>query len=189
MTTLGPEEFAAQLRDFCYTAFRLELQRQYREQGEPEAVEKFLSGRPEPAPANPGLRAWYAQVAQQTSEGRRVERVRVHDVPPTDYQRWERWIDTWNVEAGETIHYVPRDRAHQIGLLPGAGGLMPATEDRAVDWWLLDSNRLVIMRFDEVGNRTHNELVADPAIVVKACAWRDLAVHHSARSELRSAVT
>ncbi len=193
MTVLRPAEFAAQLRDFSFTAFRLEFQRQYREAGEPEAVQKFLAGRPDPAPANPGLRDWYNQVAEQTTAGRRIERVRIHDDPPTAYQRWERWIDTWNRDAGEVIHYLTRQQAHAVGLLPAAGALIPgddATGD--VDWWLLDSNRLIMMRFDEVGQRIHNQLVVDPATVVKACAWRDLAVHHSARGEhreLRSAIT
>jgi hypothetical protein len=189
VTTLDPTEFAVQLRGFSYTAFRLELQRQYHEEGEPEAVAKFLAGHPEPATANPGLRDWYAQVEQQTSQGRRVERVRVHDDPPTDYQRWERWIDTWNVDAGETIHYLTRDRAQEIELLPAAGTLNPSRAAGAVDWWLLDSNRLIVMHFDEVGRRLHNELVVDPAMVVQACAWRDLAIHHSAPSGLRNAVT
>lgn len=99
-------------------------------------------------------------------------------MPPTDYQRWERWIGRWNVEAGEKMHYLTRAKAYEIGLLPAAGD---------VDWWLLDSSRLIMMWFDEVGHRISNELVTDPATVVQACAWRDLAVHCAAPDNARSA--
>jgi hypothetical protein len=179
VTALTEAEFNAALAAFKHTAFRLELQPAYREPAEQDTVAKFLAGEPERPTEVASLRAWFDQVAEQTKLGKRVERVRVHDAPPTDYQRWERWIDSWNIAAGEIIRYVIRARAHEIGLLPAAG-------DR--DWWLLDSNRLIVMEFDEVGHRIHNELVTDPAVVVQACAWRDLAVHYSAPSVARSAV-
>jgi hypothetical protein len=105
-----------------------------------------------------------------------MERVRVHDDPPTPYQQWERWVGSWNIRAGETLRYMTRARAHEVGLLPAAGD---------VDWWLLDSNRLIAMRFDTQGRRVATELVRDPATVVQACAWRDLAVHHSTRDDAR----
>lgn len=178
MTALTQDQWAEQLRTFRYTAFRLELQPAYREDYETDTVARFLAGNPEHPTASAGLREWFAQVAEQSAQGKRVERVRIHEDPPTAYQRWERWIDPWNIEAGENIRYLTRARAHDIGLLPGAG---PG------DWWLLDSNRLMVMHFDAVGNRIRNELITDPAIVVQACAWRDVAIHYSAPSMTRSA--
>ena len=177
--TLTPDEFGPAVQSFRYTAFRLELQHAYREPGEPETVAKFLAGTPEPPTEVEGLRLWFDAIARQTAQGKRIERVRVHEDPPTGYQQWERWIDPWNVAAGETMRYLTRQRAHEIGLLPAAGD---------IDWWLLDSDRLILMHFDEHGNRIHNELETEPSIVVQACAWRDLAVHYSAPSEPRSAV-
>lgn len=177
-TPLTDDEFAEQLRTFDHTAFRLELQLAYAEPSEHDTVAKFLAGDPEPPTEVPGLAAWFKQVTELTQQGKQIERVRVHEDPPTDYQRWERWIGRWNVEAGETIRYLTRARAHEIGLLPAAGN---------VDWWLLDSSRLIMVRFDEVGHRISNELVTDPATVVQACAWRDLAVHHAAPDNARSA--
>jgi hypothetical protein len=179
VTALTQAEFSAALRTFDHTAFRLELQPAYREPTEQETVAKFLAGEPESPTEVAVLRAWFDQVSELTSLGKRIERVRVHDDPPTDYQRWERWIGSWNIAAGETIRYLTRPHAHEIGLLPAAG---------TQDWWLLDSNRLIVMRFDDIGRRIHNELVTDSATVVQACAWRDLAVHYSAPSEARSAV-
>jgi hypothetical protein len=68
------------------------------------------------------------------------------------------------------MRYLTRQRAHEIGLLPAAGN---------TDWWLLDSSRLIAMHFDDEGHRIKNELITDPAVVIQACMWRDLAVHHS----------
>ncbi|GIG62281.1 hypothetical protein Lfu02_66530 [Longispora fulva] len=131
---------------------------------------RFLAGDPQPPTEVPELADWFTQVAKLTGQGKRIERVRVHEDPPTDYQRWERWIGTWNTGAGETIRYLTRRRAHEVGLLPAAGNF---------DWWLLDSHRLIVMRFDDTGHRLSNELITDPANLVQALAWRDLAVRHS----------
>lgn len=169
-------EFSEALATFEHTAFRLELQPAYAEPCEAELLAAFLRGeRPEPGMVVPELRQWYTQVGNQTVNGKRVERVRVQEDPPTDYQRFERWLDRWNLKAGETMRYMTRQRAHQIGLLPNAG---------ATDWWLLDSVRLIVMWFDDEGHRIQNILTTDPADVIKACKWRDLAVHHSVQVHL-----
>jgi hypothetical protein len=167
---LTEDEWVEHLATFEHTAFRLEHQREYWEPTEKATIERFLAGDPEPPDQVPALKAWFDAVAAHTSTGRRVERVRVIDDPPTGQQQWERWISRWNRAAGETIRYLSRKRSHEIGLLPAAG---PA------DWWLIDSCRLVVMRFDDAGRRIENELITNPARVVQACAWRDLAVHHA----------
>lgn len=168
--TLTEAEWARAITDFEHTAFRLELQPRYDEPGEAEAVQRFVGGDRSLPVDDPEEQAWLAYVEDRTSQGQRIERVRVVEDPPTDYQRWLRWVSQLTVAAGEAQRYLTRARAHEIGLLPAAG-----TED----WWLLDSCRLVVMRFDSHGRRIENELVTDPARVVRACAWRDLAVHHS----------
>lgn len=165
---LTPAEFGEVLHDFKHTAFRLELQDQYLEDVEADLFAAFLRG--EPYPPTEIYQDWYDQIADHVAKGRRVERVRVQQDPPTDYQRFERWLDRWNLAAGETMRYLTRQRAHEIGLLPAAGN---------TDWWLLDAQRLIVMHFDGEGHRIHNELVTDPAKVTQACTWRDLAVHHS----------
>lgn len=175
---ITPEEFADQLANFEHTAFRLELQLEYREPSEADTLARFLAGDPQDPTEVPGLAAWFEQVRGIVASGRRMERVRVHEDPPTPYQRWERWIGAWNIRAGEHMRYLTRARAHDIGLLPAAGW---------TDWWLLDSNRLIAMPFDSDGNRLTDELVTDPAAVVQACAWRDLAVHHSTLENIQGA--
>lgn len=176
--TLTEEAFAEQLRTFEHTAFRLELQPVYREGAEEDAFAKFLAGAVEPPTEVAAMRQWFAQVSQLTAQGKRIERVRVQDDPPTEYQRWERWVGEWNIAAGESICYLTREQAHAVGLLPAVGDH---------DWWLLDSSRLIVMSFDGGGHRTRTEMVTDPGTVVQACAWRDLAVHYAVPGESRKA--
>jgi hypothetical protein len=175
---LTEDEFAEVLHSFEHTAFRLELQRAYAEPSERDTLAKFAAGEPEPPTEVPILRHWYERVQAHTQQGKSIDRVRVHEDPPTGYQQWERWIGAWNADAGETIRYMTRQNAFEIGLLPAAG-------DR--DWWLLDSNRLIVMFFDESGVRYRNILVTDPAAISQARAWRDLAVQNSALDRNRDA--
>jgi hypothetical protein len=170
-------EFGSALASFEHTAFRLEFQDGYAEPCEADLLAAWRNGHPFPATEVPELRDWYEQVSRQVLEGKRVERVRVQPDPPTDYQRFERWLDQWNLAAGEVMRYLTWQKAHEIGLLPENHFLLN-------DWWLLDSGRLLVMEFDEEGRRIGNELVTDPATVVQACKWRDLAVHHSVQVHL-----
>jgi hypothetical protein len=180
-SALSADEFAAALATFDRTAYRLELQREYREPCERETVRRFLAGDPQPPTDVDELRAWFSQVAALTGRGRVVRRVRVHEDPPSPYQRWERWIGTWNRAAGEEIRYMTRRDALDVGLLPAAGDL---------DWWLLDDSRLIVMRFDAAGRRVETLLVTDSTEIEKARAWWDLAVRHSAPdTDARSAPT
>jgi hypothetical protein len=178
VTLLAAEDFLPAVLDFGHSAFRLELQDSYAEPEEDALYAAFLEGSPPSATTVPELRDWYEAVAAHARHGRLIERVRVQQDPPTDYQRFERWLDRWNIPAGETMRYMTVRRAHEAGLLPAAGG---------TDWWLLDDARLVVMHFDARGHRIRNELITDPEMVTKACAWRDLAVSHSTKAELEAA--
>lgn len=171
-------EFAEAIHRFEHTAFRLELQDSYAEPEEDDLYAAFLRGN-SPAPTTvPELTEWYRRVSEHARQGKRIERVRVQQDPPTDYQRFERYLDYWNQQAGEVMRYLTRQRAHEIGLLPAAGNS---------DWWLLDSSKLVVMRFDGEGHRISNELITDPSVVIQACGMKDLAVHHSVRVRGRAA--
>lgn len=171
---LSDDRFGQLLATFDRSAFRLELQPAYLESSEQAAVQAFIAGQPQPPTDVPGLSEWFDQIAQLTAAGRQVQRVRVHEDPPTSYQRWERWIGQWNVAAGEQIRYVTRPQAHRAGLLPAAGD---------VDWWLLDEAQLIVMRFDGAGRRVTTELTSDLAAIAQACQWRDLAIRCSAPDE------
>jgi hypothetical protein len=166
-TALTDEQFLDQLGRYERSAFRLELQRVYTVGYERDLFDRFLAGNPEPPTTYGRFRAWYDEVAQRTASGVITERVRLFDEPPTDYQRWTRYMDRWNLEAGEVIHYLARARALEAGLLE-------AFEGR--DWWLLDGHRLMLMTYDNDGRRTHTELSTDDNTVQEARWWRDLAI-------------
>jgi hypothetical protein len=165
---LGREEFNRLLATPARAAFRLELQDEYREPVEVDTVARFTAGHPQDPTEVPALRDWYDLIRRLSRAGRHIGRVRVHSDPPTMYQQWERWAGRWNVDAGEVVQYLTRQRAEEIGLLPAAG---------VADWWLLDDERLILMHFDAEYRRT-DELTDDPGLVEQARAWRDLAVQH-----------
>ncbi|HEV2928899.1 MAG TPA: hypothetical protein VGW74_09410 [Propionibacteriaceae bacterium] len=173
---LTKSEWAAEIATFDHDAFHLELQPTYLVEDQ-AAFQRYLAGDHTPPTDDPSIRDWLAGIARQAAAGKRIERVRVFEDPPTEYQRWERWFGRWNEEAGESIRYMTRQRAHEVGLLPAAGD---------EDWWLLDSSRLVVTRFDAAGRAVEDELITDPERVTQACTWRSLAIHHSAPADDRS---
>jgi hypothetical protein len=166
-TEIDDAEFWGQLRGFRRSAWRFEQQPAYAVDYEDGQFAEFLKGRPVPLPESPDLADWLERVRDHTSHGRRMGRVRIVDNPITDYQRWLRWGDWWNVAAGETIQYLPRALARRGGLLPDAEG---------PDWWLLDDERLLLTYYDDQYQRTRVELAEDDPVVQQAREWRAVAV-------------
>lgn len=162
---LTDEQWTEQFKTYKRSAFRLELQPAYDVGFERDLFDKFLAGCPEP-PTQEGFRAWYAMVAEQVADGIALTRVRLVDDPPTDYQRWTRYMDRWNIEAGEVIHYLSRAAAPT--------GLVEAFDGR--DFWLFDDQRLVLMTFDAAHRCVLRELSTDDADLQQARSWRDLAI-------------
>lgn len=171
---LTPDDFANLFGRFTTEAFRLEVQPVYLVDYEREAYSDFLRGEPRPGDQYQWFADWLAQISSATSQGRIIRRVRVMDEPPTDYQRFEQWLLPYNLAAGETIHSITRGAAKAAGI--------PITND----WWLFDSKRLAVMRFDPDGTPRGGHIVEDPETVAQHCVWRDLAVHHSALSPERA---
>lgn len=170
---LTDTQFRRAVLDITASAFRAERQPLYVEEPEEELRRAFLRGDAEPPATIPFFQGWYDQVREHVQAGRRIGRVRIHSDPPSDYQRYERWLGIWNERAGEQIRYLTRERAGELGLL----------DDTCTDWWLLDAGqdhqRVIIMTFDAEGRRIANEMVTNPLTVQKATAWRDLALHHA----------
>jgi len=157
-------------RFFRNTAFRFETLDGYNVPQETEFLERFEAGESHSIAEFEYFAAWLTLVQQATQEGRRIERVRVISEPATGYQRWVMWIGQFAELAGEVIKYITRDDALRAELPVESG-----------DWWLLDSERLLRLEFDESGKPMGGELIHDAGIVLPYCAWRDVAVHHSIR--------
>ncbi len=170
-TSISEEEFGRELATFERSAFRLETRDTYALGYERTDFERFLAGSPTPPPELDWWRPWLEQISRLTREGKRIGRVRVLAEPPSDYQRWELWAAPWHSRAGEQIRYIPRSRAGEIGL--------PLVHD----WWLLDDDRLIIMKFTDAGEIAGKSLITDPTIVSTYRVWRDLAVRNATPAE------
>ncbi|RZU46533.1 hypothetical protein EV385_6607 [Krasilnikovia cinnamomea] len=156
-------EFWQQLATYQHTAWRWENQAVYEITAEQASVDAFLAGHPSDPMEDPYLAPWMRQVAEQTAAGKVIGRVRVLEEPPTDYQRWERWLDTWNTAAGEHIEYLTRTQARQLAEHSPFG---------KADWWLFDNARVMIMNFDANGRRIQVELTDEPEDVAAAIEFQ-----------------
>jgi hypothetical protein len=87
--------------------------------------------------------------------------VHVVSEPLTDYLRFEiGWSYRLNADAGEDIR------------ISRAAAALPRD-----DYWLFDSRAMARLHYDGDGRLTGVELTDDPAAVVQAGYWRDVALH------------
>lgn len=164
---MTPRDFNYLFDRFQVEAFRLETLPVYRVAEEQQWFDQFLDGTIRPLTEIPFFAEWHASIRAATAEGRAVRRVRILDEPPTDYQRFEIWAGQFNSAAGETLLYLTRGRAAELGL--------PLDHD----WWLFDQQRLAIMRFDPDGRPLGGDITTDKHLVRQHRAWRDLALRHA----------
>lgn len=174
--TLTDDVLGTEFEQAIYAAtrslWRWEQQPAYWVGYENAAFEAFLTGKPQPPAEMPHLHGYLNRIAQMTAAGVAVGRVRVVDEPIPDYQRWMRWLDPWNREAGETIDYLPRARLVEIG---------PPPFEPAADWWFVDDQRLLLMHFDDTHRRVKVELLENEPEIELAKQWRDLVVAEARR--------
>lgn len=172
-TALTDDQFSEQLDTF-HSAFRMEVKAAYSVVGERRMYAKFLAGQPPTVDADDEYyRDWLEDVAKRTAAGATLIRVRISDQPPTEYQRFLRWSDHLNRDAGETIHYLNRAEALAKGI--------PA-EPADPDWWILDDKRLLVITHDGTGRRIRAEIDTTDKALHQARSWRDLAIR-TARKE------
>ncbi|MFD8891157.1 DUF6879 family protein [Streptomyces sp. NPDC059566] len=157
------EEFAGMFRTFAHTAWRLETRRRYRSDEETETYQRFVRG----ADAGWDLDdPWCASRREQSALGKRFERVRIADNPPTPGQRYLLDNARRNSAVGEDIRNLWRSEAEALQL-----------PDE--DFWLFDSRVIARLHFDDDDVMTGVELVTDPVEVARACQVRDAAWHHA----------
>jgi hypothetical protein len=114
------------------------------------------------------MQDWLRMVREAAAEGRTFARVRVVDLPMSDWTRYSYALSAHNIAAGEDIRYLGRERAAD---LPD------------FDYWLLDSSKLIVMRFDETDRFAGGEVVEDPGQIIQANYWRDAAWHKAAQRD------
>jgi hypothetical protein len=113
--------------------------------------------------------AWRAQVQGMRARGIPFERVRMLTDPVTEYVHYQLDTTAWNIDSGEDIRWVTQAAARELQL-------------PEYDFYLFDSNRVAILRFDEGKTMLGVDLADDPATVAQHRAWRDevwpLAIPH-----------
>ncbi|MFG2846124.1 DUF6879 family protein [Kitasatospora sp. NPDC048296] len=160
------DKFENMFRTFHHTAFRLETRRQYRSDEQHETYRRFVAGLdPEWDLEDP----WCRSRREQSALGKRFERVRIMDNPPTLGQRYLLNNAERNNAVGEDNRYLWRADAERLGL---------PNEDA----WLFDSRVIALLHFDADDDLTEIELITDPVQVARACQVRDAAWHYATPS-------
>jgi hypothetical protein len=152
---------------FEHTAWRLETRRGYASDRAREKYRRYVQTQ---QMADDADRPWCVNVRAQTARGKRIERVRIVDDPPTVEQNYLLAGAAINNQAGEDIRNLWRAQAYQLGL-------------PAVDFWLFDARHALVLHFTEGDDYLGAELVQDPARIVQFCQIRDAAWHHALRRE------
>jgi hypothetical protein len=117
---------------FTTSAFRLECLPAYQVPQEAESIAAWRAGKSKPSTP----RAWLTTVRAAIDRGARMQRVRLVESPPTEYQeRQIAWAYPDNEAAGEEL-YVLDHRPE---------GLLSA------DFWLFDDATAVVMEYDDHG--------------------------------------
>ncbi|WKU07799.1 DUF6879 family protein [Micromonospora sp. HUAS LYJ1] len=154
-----PAAFQRLFSDFHHAAFKLEVRRSYGVPAEDEPFQVFLAGKD---PGVDWLRPWLDLMRAETAKGKRVERVRVVDEPPSDYLRFEMSVTPHNLAAGEDIRYLDRRRATELTL-------------PRYDFWLFDSQLVAFLHFTDDDRFVGFSTTDDPAEVLEHCQCRDRA--------------
>ncbi|GAA2945867.1 DUF6879 family protein [Streptomyces flavovirens] len=153
-------------REFRHTAWRLETRTGYGSDRTSAKWARWVDG--QDVAAEP-FDEWRLNVQAATAEGRRFERVRLVDDPPTEGQQFLLATAPSNVTAGEDIRNLSRADARALGL-PDS------------DFWLFDSRILMRFVFDEDDTTLGVVISEDPTEVLAACQARDKAWHYATRT-------
>lgn len=161
---IGLDEFDRLFTQFEHTAWRLETRSRYASDELTDTYAQFMRGEP----VNwEGVDAeWCAERREQVALGKRFERVRIVDDPPTAGQLYLLDNARRNSSVGEGILNLWREDADRFRL---------PTED----FWIFDSRLVALLDFDDADNLVSVELITEPAAVLRYVMVRDAALHHA----------
>lgn len=161
------DEFGSLFGKFEHTAWRLETRRRFASDEAGPAWEEFVRTGTAPLATD---HPFFETIRAQTEQGKRCERVRIVDNPPTIGQRYLVFSARRNRAMGEDIRNMWRADADLLRL-------------PAEDFWIFDSRMVALLNFDDDDNLIDVELITEPAEVVRYCQFRDAAWHHAVPGE------
>ncbi|WP_433398088.1 DUF6879 family protein [Streptomyces sp. CA-146814] len=157
------DEFEDLFRTFEHSAWRLETRQRFASEEATDTYRQFVET---------GTVDWdtddpYCElIRSQTAQGKRVERVRIVDRPPTTGQLYLLNNVKRNSALGEGIRNLWRADAQRLRL-------------PSEDFWLFDSRLAAKLRFDDEDNLVDVELITEPVEIVRYSVIRDAAWHHA----------
>lgn len=157
------EEFGGMFTTLNHSAWRLESRRRYASDEVTDTYRQFVRGE---TVAWDFEDDWCTNRRKQSALGKRFERVRILDSPPTEGQRYLLDNARRNTAVGEDIRTLPRDRAERLRL-------------PAEDFWIFDARVVALLAFDDGDRLTHVDLITNPVEVVRYCQVREAAWHHA----------
>ncbi len=158
------DEFAGMFTSLKHSAWRLETRRRYASDEETDTYRRFMAGEPVGWDLDD---AWCTNRREQAAMGKRFERVRILDEPPTPGQRYLLDNARRNTAAGEDIRTLSRTQAEALRL-------------PAADFWIFDSRVVALLHFDGGDQMTGVELITSPVEVLRYAQVREAAWHHAA---------
>lgn len=165
-------EFDQLFSVFQHTAWRLETRRRYASDELSDTYAQFRQGKT--VDWSDADLEWCADRRAQTALGKRFERVRIVDSPPTPGQLYLLENARRNATVGEDMRNLWRSGADDLRL-------------PQEDFWLFDSRMAALLNFDDADNLIDVELITEPAAVLRYCQARDAAWHYAVPYEVFAA--
>ncbi|MFJ2092262.1 DUF6879 family protein [Streptomyces sp. NPDC087901] len=155
------DEFDGMFSSFRHSAWRLETRRRYASDESTGTYGQFARGETVTWDLDD---PWCVERRRQVALGKRFERVRVLDEPPTEGQLYLLDNGRRNAAVGEEIRVMPRALAeeHQV------------PEE---DFWIFDSRVVALLHFDSDDRMTRVELITNPVDVIRYAQVREAAWH------------
>jgi hypothetical protein len=157
------EEFGGMFAKLKHSAWRLETRRRYASDEETDTYAQFVAGEPVTWDLDD---PWCVGRREQSALGKRFERVRILDEPPTEGQRYLLDNARRNTAVGEDIRVLTRSKANELGL-------------PQEDFWIFDSRVVALLHHDDADEMTGVELITDPVQVLRYAQVREAAWHHA----------
>ncbi|WP_019074461.1 DUF6879 family protein [Streptomyces hokutonensis] len=161
---IGLDEFDRLFTQFEHTAWRLETRRRYASDEITDTYAQFTRG--EPVDWSGKDAEWCVERRAQTALGKRFERVRIVDSPPTPGQLYLLDNARRNSAVGEDIRNLSRAEADRLQL-------------PQEDFWIFDSRLVALLNFDDADDFVSVELITEPVEVNRYVQARDAATHYA----------